>query len=228
MKKFAFFFCTRQSTVENTLAFKSLKGILEKIPSRFNIIFKANNTDGLSKAYNDVVSEHKSKYDYIVFLHDDVFVDDVNVCDKLERAHSQFDIVGLAGGLVPQIKQPALWHLMCGGFGSGNLRGAVAHPASKDQIMVTNFGPTPSRVAILDGLFISIDVRKVQNVGWKFNENYSFHHYDIASSIDANKKKLKLGVAPIWVMHSSPGLLDVNDKLFSDSQIKFLSEYSNC
>jgi len=93
--------------------------------------------------------------------------------------------------------------------------------------MFTNFGPTPSRVVILDGLFISVLTSKVKQTGWKFNENYEFHHYDIASSLDANKMKLKLGVAPIWVMHNSPGLLSFEDKNFLQSQEKFLSEYSS-
>jgi hypothetical protein len=92
--------------------------------------------------------------------------------------------------------------------------------------MVTNFGPTPARVAILDGLFLSVKTKSVKETGWKFNENYKFHHYDIASCIDANKKKLKLGVAPIWVMHNSPGLLSFEDKNFNASQEKFLKEYS--
>jgi hypothetical protein len=62
---------------------------------------------------------------------------------------------------------------------------------------------------------------------WKFNENYSFHHYDIASCIDANKKKLKLGVYPIWTIHKSPGLLDPASKTFLENQEKFIEEYSS-
>ena len=116
---------------------------------------------------------------------------------------------------------------MCGGFNSGNLRGAVAHYANNDKIFMTSFGFIPCRVAVLDGLFLSVKTESIKKSGWRFNENYTFHHYDIASSLDANKKKLKLGVAPIWVIHKSPGLLNSNDKLFLDSQEKFIREYSN-
>jgi hypothetical protein len=78
---------------------------------------------------------------------------------------------------------------MCGGFNGNNLRGAVAHPCNDHgQIFMTSFGPTPARVAILDGLFMSINTKRAKQVDWKFNENYNFHHYDIASCIDANKK----------------------------------------
>lgn len=208
-----------------TLLNKSIQPLL--LDPAISFHYKENNTLSLSKCYNEFLDSKGKNFDYVIFVHDDVFLDDLRLTEKICRAHMSYDIVGLAGGISPAIKAPALWHIMCGGFNGGNLRGAVAHPCSKDQIMVTNFGPAPARVAILDGLFLSVDVRKINSVRWRFNENYEFHHYDIASSIDANNKHLKLGVAPIWVMHASPGLLNVNDERFTSSQEKFLSEYSS-
>jgi hypothetical protein len=225
--KTAFYFCTRKDNPKDTLAHQSLEKILNKFPKNFSLYYNSNNTKGLSYNYNKILNEYGTDYDNIVFLHDDVHVDDFNVVDKLHDGHLRFDLVGLAGGINPAIKEPALWHIMCGGFGSGNLRGAVAHPYSKGQITMTSFGPTPSRVAILDGLFISVKTKSILNAGWQFNENYEFHHYDIASSIDANSKMLKLGVVPIWVAHNSPGLLNINDEKFVSSQEKFLNEYSS-
>lgn len=222
--KIALYSVTR-GQMEQTLLFKSIQPLVNDKSVSF--FYDQNNTTGLSKKYNTFLESTGKDYDYVIFIHDDVFLDDLRLVEKIQRAHLAYDIVGLAGGINPVIKAPALWHLMCGGFNSGNLRGAVSHPCSKDQIMTTNFGPTPSRVVILDGLFLSVDVRKINSVRWRFNENYEFHHYDIASSIDANKKQLKLGVAPIWVMHASPGLLNVNDEKFVTSQEKFLSEYSS-
>lgn len=224
--KTAFYFATRAPSVDDCYAQKSLEKIHNRYNGSFDIFYNTNNTTGLSKNYNVILEKYKNDYDYIVFLHDDVYVDDFNILEKLERAHKLFDIVGLAGGLKPSIKKPALWHLMCGGFESTNLRGAVAHPCSKNEIMVTSFGPTPSRVTILDGLFLSVSTNAATSSGWRFNENYDFHHYDIASSIDANRKKLKLGVAPIWVLHSSPGLLNPSDERFTKSQETFLKEYN--
>jgi len=227
--KIAFFSATRSPSIENTLFYNSISKITEKVKTQhdIDIHYACNNTDGLSVRYNKELFDNISNYDYIVFVHDDVYIDDFNVVDKLVAAHTRYDIVGLAGGVNAKIIRPALWHLMCGGFGSGNLRGAVAHFADNESLVMTTFGATPSRVAILDGLFISIDTKKIKKSGWKFNENYKFHHYDIASSLDANSKKLKLGVHPIWVIHRSPGLLNPNDPSFTQSQEKFLSEYSS-
>jgi hypothetical protein len=220
--KFAFYSVTRGS-INNTMFYESVNRLADEV----DVVYEENNTEGLSKRYNDLIRTSKNLYEYIVFVHDDVFVDDLNVCQKLIHAHRDFDIVGLAGGINPVIQKPALWHLMCGGFGSGNLRGAVAHPAGPEAVAMTSFGSTPARVAILDGLFLSIKVSSIRSKKWQFNENYKFHHYDIASCIDANQKKLKLGVAPIWVIHNSPGLLNINDKMFTDSQETFMREYSN-
>lgn len=223
MSKIAFYFATRSSDVKQTSAFKSLTRLKDKV----DLLFDENNTEGLSFRYNSILTEYSKDYKFIVFIHDDVYVDDLAVCEKLEKAHNDFDIVGLAGGVNPRIQELALWHLMCGGFNGNNLRGAVAHPCNDHgQIFMTSFGPTPARVTVLDGLFLSINTEKARKVGWKFNENYTFHHYDIASCLDANSKKLKLGVAPIWVVHKSPGLLNTNDKIFTTSQEKFLKEYN--
>ena len=221
MKKFLFYFCTRNIDPKDTQACKSLSKIKD-----IDIAYNSNNKIGLSTNYNTILEKHSDNYDYIIFIHDDVYVDDLSVCEKLHTAHMEYDIVGLAGGINPRITEPALWHIMCGGFNSTDLRGAVAHTFQEKTIIMTSFGPTPSRVALLDGLFISVNTKKIKEVNWKFNENYTFHHYDIASSIDANKKKLKLGVTPIWVIHKSPGLLDPNSSVFLNSQKKFIQEYS--
>jgi hypothetical protein len=217
------FHSVTRGDIKNTLYYNSINNIAgEKF-----ISFDQGNTEGLSKRYNNVLEKCIDIYKYIVFVHDDVYIDDARVIEKLEKAHEEFDIVGLAGGINPKITKPALWHLMCGGFQGGNLRGAVAHYADDNKMFMTNFGVTPSRVAVLDGLFLSIKTESVKRTGWRFNEGYTFHHYDIASCLDANKLQLKLGVYPIWVVHKSPGLLNINDKLFSNSQEKFISEYSN-
>lgn len=221
----AFFSATRNK-ITDTLYYKSITKIAEK-DSNITPFFESYNKAGLSKCYNTFLEKQIDNFEYIVFCHDDITIDDYNITSKLELYHKKFDIIGLAGGINPIIRQPALWHLMCGGFSSGNLRGAVAHYIDDQALHVTSFGATPSRVTVLDGLFLSLKTASIKAAGWKFNENYTFHHYDIASSLDANKLKLRLGVAPIWAIHKSPGLMNINDAVFTQSQIKFLREYSS-
>jgi hypothetical protein len=72
---------------------------------------------------------------------------------------------------------------------------------------------------------MSVNVRKTEKVNWRFNENYTYHHYDLSSCIDANTLRLKLGVIPILTYHNSPGLRSLEDETFCKNQKQFLEEY---
>jgi hypothetical protein len=228
---FAIVSCTQLADYKQTLLFKSLAK-LEKtanIQILDKLQFFTQNKRGLSEVYNDALYHNKFEFDrdFILFVHDDISIDDAGFLAKLEEGHETYDIIGVAGGLNPVLKQPALWHIMCGGFHGGNLRGFAGHYLPDGTTSITNFGPSPARVAVIDGAFMSISTRRVLDAGWKFNENYTFHHYDLSSCLDANKKKLRLGVIPILTYHNSPGLRDLNDKTFTENQAKFLQEYAS-
>lgn len=230
--KYAIVSCTQKSDYKQTLLYKSLAR-LEK-DSNFcfldHLTFFVNNKLGLSQAYNNFWKRDACNVlnDFVVFVHDDIWIDDATFIQKLERAHKNFDIIGIAGGINPVIKAPALWHMMCGGFQGGNLRGFAGHILTEgEKVSITNFGQTPERVTIIDGAFMSVNLRRAEQANWQFNENYTYHHYDISSCLDANKKKLKIGVIPILSYHASPGLKDINDKTFNDNQAKFLMEYAS-
>lgn len=198
---------------------------LAPIKNDVSIIVNSDNTEGLSKMYNNQLkSENLIKHDIVLFAHDDVFIDDIKLKGKLYTAIDdlKYDIVGLAGASKIEIKKPALWHLISD---RNSWSGSVAHPVNDKQLNVTNFGPWPARCLIMDGLFLAVNLRRVLELGWKFNENYDFHHYDISSCLDANKLKLRMGTYPIYVTHMSPGLSSMKDKKFINSQEKFLQEY---
>lgn len=223
--------CTQLADYKQTLLYKSLANLEKTSSIAFleNLHFFTQNKKGLSEAYNDILirSSEYTDRDFIIFAHDDLSIDDAGFIDKLKEGHRKYDIIGIAGGLNPVLKAPALWHIMCGGFNGGNLRGFAGHYLPDGSTSITNFGPSPARVAIIDGAFMSVAVKKVLDAEWSFNERYTFHHYDISSCIDANKKKLRLGVIPILTYHNSPGLRDINDKTFTKNQSMFLQEYAS-
>ena len=223
MKKILVVSCTKRDVDDkkNIKIYDSLRLLKKEIKTKIHF----NNSAPLPVVYNQYLTKDTLKnHDIVVFAHDDLYIDDLKVKGKLDLAMNGLDIIGLAGCLNPKISKPALWHLMSDRV---NWRGHVAHTLDeKGVIQMTTFGPTPSRVAIVDGLFIAVNLKSVLDAGWKFNENFSFHHYDIASCIDANKLKLKVGVIPINVVHDSPGLTDYNDNVFQESEKKFLQLYS--
>ena len=213
---------TREKDIQKTLLYQSLLPLKSK--ASFDFFFFSENKDGLSKVYNKALQTFVD-YDSIVYIHDDVYLEDAFFVDKIEDGFTQFDIIGVAGGINPTLKAPVLWHIMCG---RENLRGAAGHfSKDRNQIHITSFGAMPARVALLDGLFLAVNRSKALASNWKFNENYDFHLYDLASCIDANKCRLRLGVLPIHLTHASPGLMDINDPIFVKNQKQFLNEYGS-
>ena len=187
-------------------------------------VVRKNNKENIGKHYNKILDMAvKEKYDAVVLMHDDIQMDDYGWPNKLEEAFKEYDIVGLAGAKQMEVKQPALWHLMSK---QEDWSGAVAHPANDKQIFMTNFGPTPQRCLVLDGLFLAIKVSSLKPEV-RFDEDIPAiaHHYDIDFCLQANKHKLKLTTWPIWVIHKSPGLSE-QDKTFSKSEKYFIDKWT--
>lgn len=214
--------CTKEKDQAKTLLNRSL---LDNPPLLCDKNFVLNNKNGLSYAYNKIIDAQINHYDFIVFIHDDVYLDCINLADKLERAKNElkYDIIGVAGTTMPKITHPALWHIM---GERSNHKGFAGHIAPDGSKYMTSFGPTPSRATIIDGLFIAINCNAVKRTGWRFNENFEFHHYDISSCIDANRLKMRIGVIPIMLFHKSPGLASIDQPDWAESNKKFLSIYS--
>ena len=206
---------------DSLMVYKSLNLLKHEIDLR--IIY--DNKRGLPEVYNEYISaKYAKKYDILLFIHDDVYVDDLKIRGKLYEAIKQYDIVGVAGCLYPIIRKPALWHLMSDRL---NHRGYVAHVNPQDiaTINMTTFGPTPSRVAVIDGLFMAINLKSVLNSEWKFDEDFKYHHYDLSSCLYANEKNLKIGVTPINIIHASSGLSSISNPDFTESQDIFISKH---
>lgn len=213
----------------NELPYKPKKASLNE-PLELNYKFKnlrygadlivwTENTDSLSVQYNKA-KKYYDQYDAIIFLHDDVFITDAFLIEKLQVAFAQFDVVGLAGGADISLKSYGLWHMMCD---PKTFSGAVSHFDNSGKEFVTAFGPFGKRCLLMDGLFLAVNPKTTKNVNW--DENVMFHHYDLLFCLEANKLKLKLGTAPIYVTHESPGLKGFSEE-FKKSDAYF-KEYFN-
>lgn len=160
-----------------------------------------NNKEGLPKVYNNFLNK-QFKDKKIIFVHDDVMIEDLFWEEKLAIAFEKYDIVGLAGSKKCNLNSQVMaWHMMCE---REDMLGEVAHSKDKKS-WTTIFGPTDSRALILDGLFIAVDVNKLLETNTRFDENFSFHHYDISFCIRANQNKLKMGICPLKVIHYGLG-----------------------
>lgn len=205
------------SNVDKLLIYKTL----QKLNCEYHIEFE--NKMGLSSVYNKhIIDSNKDKI--LIFCHDDVIIEDMFIVEKLNEAINNFDIVGLAGMQAPiTLGNINAWHLV---GDKSRWSGAVAHfnRSNISERFMTTFGVMPKRVALLDGLFLAINTQKILENGFKFDEDFEFHHYDIASCIRANNLKLKLGTWPIWVTHRSGGE-SINTPQWVESNKKFIEKF---
>jgi hypothetical protein len=162
------------------------------------------NREGLGTVYNRFLqSDNAGKF--IVFVHDDVRIEDLFFVEKLDQAFESFDVVGLAG-----TQRPDLDHLSW--FDTRQpLSGFVVHPNPEhatqvDQSFVVSFyGPTPEPCALLDGCFLGVNADKVLAAGCTFDEQFDFHFYDLDFCRTCGERKLRVGTWPLWVVHQSGG-----------------------
>jgi len=208
---------------EDTLLYKSIK-------NEYIFDFCEDNREGLGIVYNRFIQDNKDLYKWIVFIHDDVSLNDVHLEEKFENNYKKlgYDIQGVAGGVDPVLKPPFLWHIMCGGLQNNpNVHGEVAHYHEGNKILLSKYGSLPARVAIIDGVFMAVRTECFLKTDLKFDEQFDFHLYDIDFSLQANKNKLKIGVVDINLIHKSHGLTERGFELFNKNQEKFCKKYIN-
>lgn len=182
----------------------SLKPLL-KIPGVGARIF-CENRQGLPAVYNQALRE--IDVDCIVFLHDDVWLNDAQLLDKLRSALKRFDIVGVAGNVRRVPKQPA-WLFKARttqGFDwdSDYLSGAVAH-GKPGSARTQYYGPTPAACELMDGVFLAIRRDVVERSRITFDEHFDFHFYDMDFCRSSRAMGLVLGTWPIDIIHASAG-----------------------
>lgn len=219
-------------SINKTLYFSATKGsrkdtLLFKNNSTYNkFIFKENNILPLPQIYNKAIDlAIECKKDYLVLCHDDVIIES-DVAYKLpDILRTEFDMVGVAGTTECKLQEPALWHIMGGGFENGKLHGAVGHGNDQRKSM-TSFGTYPQRVILIDGVFMAIHRRVFEKIRFDETNPAGFHFYDLDYSMQCYKAGFKIGVSDIMITHASPGLREFTEE-FNKGQKWFLEKWQN-
>ena len=188
-----------------------------------DVFFKEYNKDSLQKVYNKAIDfAIKENVDHLVLCHSDIVLENFDY-DKLKYHFNTYDVLGVAGASQIKVQQPALWHLMGGGFGKGNLHGAVAH-LNGSQKSMTAFGPYPHQAVIMDGVFLAISRKVFKKIRFDETCPAGFHFYDLAYTLDASLAGFKCGVIDAYVTHASPGLREFTTD-WIEGQRWFLDKY---
>lgn len=223
VENIVFVSCSKDN--KTTLLEKSIKNI----SAHYEIFTFKENSKSISEVYNEFIDSNIEYYQdntAIVFVHDDVYINCIDIHQKLSEGFKTYDVIGVAGTLSAQIKEPCLWHLM----GDKKYhRGAVAHPINKEPsslepYYITSFGPMPSRALLIDGVFMAVRPKVLKSIKFDISNPARFHYYDLDFSLECNKNKFKIGVCDIPIIHKSPGLTRP-DKEWEEGQKWFIQKW---
>ena len=174
-----------------------------------------SNTLGLPVVYNSRIEAESSK-ELLVFVHDDVWIDDYFLSDRLIEGLREYDVIGLAGNR-RRVPNQGLWSSIQTDVGEVldktfvsdkaiNLSGSVAHGSEGGS--VSFYGKSPARCELLDGLFLAARRMTLRSNALFFDPRFDFHLYDLDFCRAATQHGLRIGTWPIAVTHQSTGNLD--------------------
>lgn len=172
-----------------------------------DIAIQFENTRGLPTVYNEALRAALPG-ELILFVHDDIWLDDPQWIDKILVAMKRFDVVGVAGCRNRLRNQPAwCWSTFEQGQASWagiHHSGAMGHGIHAGG-EVSYFGPSPAACELLDGAFIVVDAGRARASNVTFDEQFAFHYYDLDFCRSARSAGLSLGTWPISLTHQSTG-----------------------
>ena len=182
---------------------------LQKLQGKSNVRLHIhhNNKKGLGEVYAAELITGDS--DYLVFLHDDVWLMDENLLEIIHVDLSVADIIGVAGTRHRHSRQPAWCFSKIttgGGFvvDSANQSGVVGH-GDPQRCEWSNFGSVGQRCKLLDGVFIAIHTARIKQSDVNFSKEFDFHFYDMDFCRSADRQGLWMRTSNIRIIHSSSG-----------------------
>ena len=183
----------------------SLKRLQQDKRLRTHITYQ--NRLGLPEIYNRRIQVDDAA-DYLVFVHDDVWIDDFFLVNRVIEGLQSYDIIGVAGNKRRQPYQPS-WAFVQHDGGlkvdtPENFSGSVAH-GNEAFGQINIYGPAPAACELLDGLFLAASKDTLRKHGVLFDQRFNFHFYDLDFCRSAANFGLKIGTWPICLTHRSGG-----------------------
>jgi GT2 family glycosyltransferase len=186
----------------------------------------ANNTMGLSQRYNEAIETAKNDPAILVFVHDDVEIMDWWWFQRLGLALQNHHLIGLAGN-----RQRAPGQLSWAIANDQGLltdkslwAGTVARGDGFQMVGWDCFANANVEVDLIDGLFMAADSETFHDQSIRFDEQFTFHHYDMDISRQFQDKGLSLYVPAISVIHHSNGVMG---EAWNESAKRYLDKWND-
>jgi GT2 family glycosyltransferase len=173
---------------------------------RMRVLVTPGNSRGLPLVYNDALDQ-TSKESAIVFMHDDVWIDDYYMIQRVFDGLEEFDVIGVAGNRRRVANQPS-WHFIDMEFhwdSPENLSGVISHGPNPGA-EVQYYGAVPAPCELLDGVFLATKRSTLMEHQVRFDPRVDFHIYDMDFCRAARQRGLRLGTWPICLTHQGAGI----------------------
>lgn len=163
------------------------------------------NRSGLPAVFNSRIVVQDGP-EFLVFMHDDVWIDDFFFVDRIIDGLRNFDMIGVAGNRRRLPRQPG-WAFADPKLtldDPSNLSGSVAHGMHPFG-PVSHFGPAPAECELLDGVLLAARRSALATRRLLFDPRFDFHFYDLDFCRSARAAGMRLGTWPICITHQSGG-----------------------
>ncbi|MDX1377026.1 MAG: glycosyltransferase [Burkholderiales bacterium] len=185
------------------------------------------NARGLPEVYNARIAAPEGE-PMLVFMHDDVWIDDYYFAERVTEGLKTYDVIGVAGNRRRLPGQPA-WLFMLDERklvwdDKVNLSGAIAHGKTPFG-QISFYGPAPAECELLDGVFLAANRAALQRVGLQFDARFEFHFYDVDFCRSARQKGLRLGTWPICLTHQSGGVF--GSEIWNEKYRQYLAKWND-
>ncbi len=180
---------------------------LEKQGIAYSYHIAFDNTLGLPEIYNQVIDAAPDDAT-LIFIHDDVWVDQLILLDDVAAGLEQFDMIGVAGNVRRAPKQ-ANWLYLTPNQADDeqNLSGQVAC-GEVPFGLINYYGPIGLQCETLDGVLFAVKAGKLKLNQVRFDTRFKFHYYDMDFCRSAREAGLTLGTWALQITHQSKGGYD--------------------
>lgn len=176
--------------------------------TRLSSFIAFENRRGLPEVYNARIDSAKSP-EILVFMHDDVWIDDFYFAERILEGLAPFDLIGVAGNR-RRVENQASWAVIDDDFtwdSKEHLSGRVAY-GNYPFGQVWIYGAAPAPCELLDGLFLAARKSTLLQHDLRFDPQFAFHFYDLDMCRQARRREVRLGTWPICLTHQSGGNFD--------------------
>ena len=195
--------------LESIITYENVNEINPDLVYRNSISFE--NEKGLPEVYNTSIKailhrvSRENCDNILVFIHDDVWIEDAQIGHHLIAGLQEFDILGVAGS-IRRVPAQACWtHLDLGHqINTGGMSGMIGH-GMEPFGSVCFYGRLQQSCELLDGVFLAVRLQTLVKTGIRFDQSFDFHFYDMDFCRTARSIGLRLGTWPIALTHQSEG-----------------------